>query len=319
MLMFASETAATRALGRFFELYPTAFLKWLRGLGIAVTEIESAAIELRILDGRRRVDLFAYIKTEGGSSQTVIVEAKIEALLDLDQLRDAQKEADVVVALVPAGLRSQATPDGILLGYWEDLLATMSSSTDPVARFLADELGHLLTSEKLEHRRRLAALVPSNLSPDWTAEVTASTAGGDLLTISGPEVAGRQVWIEITNTYRGTTIPFQAHVLATTDRSEDPVVWQALKAVEATAVVRLPASVRTKGVGRRTPAERALAAATGVAGSWRRGFGERMLDAYGWAGFGPVLVEDNEDLPLLIESAVDVALAVDQQLRRLAS
>ena len=139
------------------------------------------------------------------------------------------------------------------------------------------------------------------------------------LTISGPELAGRQVWIEVTNTVRGSTVPFQAHVLATTDRSDDPVLWRALGTVQAAEEHLLPASVRVKGVAKRTPAERALAAAHGVTGAWQRGFGQRMLDSHGWSGFGPVLVEDNEDLPILIQSALHVAVAVDEELRRLVA
>ncbi len=53
-----------------------------------------------------------------------------------------------------------------------------------VTVFLGDELASLLDSPVIRSRRRLAALLPATLPPDWSCSVP-NSAGGDLLTLAG--------------------------------------------------------------------------------------------------------------------------------------
>src|SRR5690625_3708351 len=114
--MFTEEEHATRALGAAFHHDHEFAISWLRTIGLDVNSIVGVSVERPYVvpdpdGGERRADVYLEVtglhgelgegEEAGANSEVVIIEAKIDALLDEEQLEHAGRVADRVVCLIP--------------------------------------------------------------------------------------------------------------------------------------------------------------------------------------------------------------------------
>lgn len=321
--LLTNEVAATRALGVIFNREAAAAeqsrlslgAEWMRRVGIDCDAVVAVTVEDATAIRGRRVDLRFVLRTSSGPVD-VIVEAKLDAPIDVEQLRDALCGGHRVISLVPAGIQPSTVPD-VTAATWEDLIEIFrrGQGASEVSAFIADELELLLASPKILHRRQLAELVGKDLPQGWTFVVDESTAGGAILNIEGPRHEGRGTSVEISNTYRGRPTELRAQVLAySTTAPADSIVWSALARAAAEAPTQ-PDCVTLGHHGQRTSEERAIATAVGVPAGWTYGYGQRQFEKYGWAGFGPRFqLVDGVRQDTLVKHAIQVARSVDAAL-----
>lgn len=321
--LLTNEMSATRALGAVFNRESaegkasrlSLGVEWLRRLGIECDEVVAVTVEDATATPGRRADLHFVLRASNGTVEA-IVEAKLDAPIDVEQLRDALRGDRHVISLVPAGIRPNIVP-GVTAATWEDLIEILrrGQSASEVSAFVADELEFLLASPRILHRRRVAELVGQDLPDGWTFVVDESTAGGALLNIEGPRHRARGTSIEISDAARGRPTELRAQVMAysTTDPN-DPIVWSALARAAADAPTR-PACVTLGQHRRRTSEEREAAEAAGVPAEWTYGYGRRQFEKYGWAGFGPRFqLADGMRQDTLVKHAIQVAGSIDAAL-----
>ncbi|MDE8649953.1 hypothetical protein PXH69_33860 [Rhodococcus qingshengii] len=326
--MFTKEVHATRALGAALHQNPDFALSWLGRFGIQASEILSIDVEHEYLGPEtqklRRADIYLEF-TQGcaGSSEKrcLVVEAKVEALVDDEQLIDAGTYADWALSLIPHGI-PKPTISGALVETWEALITRMHDTGDPVLAFVATQFDLIVNSDKVQRRRRLAMLVSQvSVPPGWELCENNSSKGGLLSTFWGPARGERHVHIEVSNEYRGREIAPRAKVLVCSSTSHiDPVVIEVLRDTVLPTTHSTRVGYRTNSGARDAETRSALDKA-GVP-KWRtHGFGEKQL-AYGWSGYGPVVELRSEDhMPVDIEEwlrlafesgiAFDAALAAE--------
>lgn len=332
--MFTKEEHATRALGAALQHDPQFAVRWLQALGLKVACVDRVEVERTYVvpdDGGkdRRADVYlevSYPHDGSGAEAThngvVILEAKVDALVDDEQLQHAQLAADTVVCLLPDEL-PRPSVEGVLVSTWEELVHEMTDRGSDITAFLAEQFALLVDSPRVRRRRRLAMLVSRAAVPaGW--RVTArgeSTSGNALGLIYGPSRGDLQVHIELANEQRGHEHAPYAYVLVSSTRSStDPVVIDTLNLVElppsATSSV-----VYRSGRGRRTKAERKALDSAGVPGRHTYGYGQRQLEKYGWSGYGAVVdltIDDysDEDAKAWLDLAIAAGEALDDALGR---
>jgi hypothetical protein len=319
-VLLTTETDATRALAAALCRVQSLAVGWLRRLGLDVLEVLDIGIEVVAPSGDRRADIHLDVITPDGQRK-VIVEAKVDAPVDLAQLADASRSADHVISLVPADIEPPHMP-GIVGATWEDALAVLrgGDGADDVSRFLADELSRLLDSPTIRRRRQLALLKPQSLPGGWSCSVDANSAGGDLLTLTGPDrPGGRWVSVEISDRARSKATPLRAQILVCSSTSAtDPTVWAALGRTARCWPAGSFRDVVCGTGGRRREEESEAAAAHHVPTSWTYGYGQVQMEKHAWAGFGPRLELVGDDPQVLVDRAVEIAMDLDQAVAEIA-
>src|SRR5690625_2358701 len=107
--MFTEEEHATRALGAAFHHDHEFAVSWLRTIGLDVNSIVGVSVERPYVvpdpdGGERRADVYLEVtglhgelgegEETGANSEVVIIEAKIDALLDEEQLEHAGRRSE---------------------------------------------------------------------------------------------------------------------------------------------------------------------------------------------------------------------------------
>ena len=286
--MLTNEVGATRAIGSAFARRPQLAVAWLQFLGLTSSAVSQ--VRAKVSRDGRRADL-RFENTVGEAVfKSVFVEAKLDAPVDELQLSDALAASDCVISLVPASIRPPRVP-GVTEATWEDVLAILRSDpgADAVSNFIADEIGKLLSSPVIAHRRWLAQLAPTPSPPGWSSAVYGAGSGRDVLVLaSPPTAAGQHVQIEIQDNVRGQEQPLTATVMACSTTSEnDPVIWEALKDTARRTLPPLPAGVIAKAGATSSKDDRLKTARShDVPAAWTYGYGRKHLVDDGWAGFG---------------------------------
>lgn len=303
--MFTEEEHATRALGAAFHHDHEFAVSWLRTIGLDVNSIVGVSVERPYVvpdpdGGERRADVYLEVtglhgelgegEETGANSEVVIIEAKIDALLDEEQLEHAGRVADRVVCLIPDEL-PQPNDAEIVTATWEGLIGQMEQAGQQPLPFLARQFAALVDSPRVRRRRRLAMIVENAEVPSgWSIDpADKSTSGNALGVIYGPSRGDHNVRIELANEQRGRDAEPYAYVLiCSTLSTTDPIVIDALRRAELPSSDSVNVAYRSHS-GRRSKDERNALDAAGVPRSRTYGYGRKQFENHGWSGYGCVV------------------------------
>jgi len=302
--MFTEEEHATRALGAAFHNDHEFAISWLRTIGLDVDSIVGVSVERPYVvpdpdGGERRADVYLEVmglhgeledEEAGANSEVVIIEAKIDALLDEEQLEHASRVADRVVCLIPDEL-PQPDDTEVVIATWEGLVGQMEQAGQEPLPFLARQFAALVDSPRVRRRRRLAMIVENAEVPSgWSIDpADKSTSGNALGVIYGPSRGDHNVRIELANEQRGREAEPYAYILICSTLSPtDPIVIDALRLADLPSSDSLNIAYRSNS-GRRSEAERNALDTADVPRSRTYGYGQKQFENCGWSGYGCVV------------------------------
>ncbi|MCT1873223.1 hypothetical protein [Brevibacterium luteolum] len=337
-MMFTGEEGATRALGAALCERRDFALSWLRNFGIDATDIISVHVETPYAtsNGKRRADVSilaacapprdgsAYSTDDSVREKKIIIEAKVDALVDYQQLVDAREAADHVICLIPSDIPLPQEVDGIDVHVetWEDLASAMVDAKDDVLAFFACQFRRTLGSPRIRRRRMLAALTMTASLPEaWTAEFSGQSSSGNSLSIFfGPDRDSHYVRVEVANEQANKGQTPYAYVLVCSETSAtDTTVARALRS----AILPEPAAdcirIRKRRKRQNYPVGQFLEESN-VPKERTWGYGQKQLDKHDWCGFGVVVDLTREDYSEIdgkrwLDYVLNVGQALDLALR----